>query len=508
MSKSTVSRFAEIFRSHPNVYGRTQVADGYNDEGKRNSRSWLVKQPLDETVWSKHLDGTQSIGCVPIKPNNMVSWGAIDVDVYKGKFDFETLRSKITLNALPFVVCRSKSGGGHIYLFLKSETLAKHMVAKLEAFAAFFGQGSSEIFPKQISLGNDRNDTDFGNWINMPYDGPESLRYAEDDDGKAIKLKDFPDYVESRWLSGSGFTDLKPPEAAEPLPDGPPCLNYIFSERSQENDLRNITLANAAVYLKKAFGDEWPTHLNRVNNLFGEPLKDNELTALKKSYEKKEYRYQCSKQPLCSYCDSRKCKQKLHGVGGDEIVPSNRSLTKLATEPPIWYLTIEDERVALSTDQLFNFSLFNKRCLEVRNKVFQPYKQSEWLETLSAIASACTVVEVPEEMTPRGAMIQLAVEWLGENAGEEGPEVLLRGVPYVTNSHYIFCQRDLLDYLERRRFKELDRSQIIAALMDKLDAKRHKQTITRTSRSCWIVPKDRIELLDGLDPTQPEPDIM
>lgn len=497
-------RFKNLFRAHPDVYGRTEVAEGYNEEGKRNSRSWLNKAPVTTTVWSRHLSGHQSIGCVPIKPNNMVSWGAIDVDVYEGRFDFDALHAKITANSLPFIVCRSKSGGGHIYLFLQGETLAKHMVAKLEAFAAFFGQGSSEIFPKQISLGNDQNDTDYGNWINMPYDGPQSLRYAQNDSGEALSMEQFLDYADSRKLSSAAFNDLKPPEANELLPEGPPCLNYIFSERASENELRNVTLANAAVYLKKAYGDEWPTHLNRLNNLFGEPLGDRELEALKKSYERKEYRYQCSKQPLCSYCDSRKCKQQQYGVGGDEIIPSNRSLTKLATEPPLWYLTIDDKRIALTTDQLFTFSLFNKRCLEVLNKVFQPYKQSEWLENLSSIASACTVIEVPEEMTPKGQMAEYLEEWLTEYSTTEGPEALLRGTPYEDNQYYFFRNSDLLSFLERKRFKDLERNQITSVITEKFKGTKMKVYVQNTSRTCWQIDKNLFEQPESITPTEPK----
>jgi hypothetical protein len=498
-------RFARLFESHPNVYGRTEVAEGFNEEGKRNSRSWLKKEALTTQVWSGHLNGAQSIGCVPIRPNNMVSWGAIDVDVYEGRFDFEGLRKKITDHSLPFVVCRSKSGGGHIYLFLQRETLAKNMVAKLEAFAAFFGQGASEIFPKQTSLGSDRNDTDFGNWINMPYDGPQSLRYAQDDAGAALSMEEFLNYAEVRKLAPGAFNDLAPPHTGEILPDGPPCLNYIFSERAQENDLRNITLANVCVYLKKAYGpEEWTSQLNRINELFGEPLPDRELDALKKSYSRNDYRYQCSKQPLCSYCDSRKCKQKRHGVGGDEIVPSNRSLTKLATEPPLWYLTVDDKRIALTTDQLFNFSLFNKRCLEVLNKVFQPYKQSEWLENLASIASACTIIEVPEEMTAQGALGEMLEDWLTEYSSPESPEVLDRGVAWKTTESFIFRQKDLQDYLERKRFKELTRNQIIGVLRDKYEAEKHTQHFNKTSRACWRIKRELFSDRQELTPTEPD----
>jgi hypothetical protein len=486
---SLADRYHDLFRSHPNVYGRTEVTNGFDENGKRNSKSWLDKSELNSAVWENHLSGRMSIGCVPIKPNNMVSWGAIDVDVYQGKFDFEALRTKITQYSLPFVLCRSKSGGGHIYIFLQGEMLAKKMVAKLEEFSAFFGQGSSEIFPKQVTLGSEHNDSDFGNWINMPYDGPNSLRYAQDDSGEALDQEAFLCYAEARKLSSAAFNNLSTPDPSDIFPDGPPCLNYIFSERAQESEMRNLSLSNAAVYLKKANKETWTDELNKVNNLFSEPLPDRELEAIKKSYERKDYRYQCSKSPLCNYCDARKCRQQLYGVGKDEIVPTNRSLTKLNTDPPLWYLTIDDQRIPLNTDQLFNFPQFNKRCLEILNRVFQPYKQSEWLENLASIAQSCTVIDVPEEMTASGQFHEYLDDFLATKGRNDTPEQLLRGNAWETNDHVLFRQKDLKEWLLREKFNELKSNEITSLLRQKYQGEKHTQKIKMTTCSCWKIPK-------------------
>ena len=191
----------------------------------------------------------------------------------------ESILKKISEASLPFVLCRSKSGGGHLYLFLENQVLVNG--EKLEKFAAYFGQGGSEIFPKQVTIGKDENDADYGNWINMPYNGETSLRYALNESNERVAMEDFPDYCKARMLTTSAFKDLELPEIEEILPEGPPCLNYIFKERSDFSEMRNITLSNAAVYLKKAYGDEWPNHLNTLNQKFSEPLGDRELEAIK-----------------------------------------------------------------------------------------------------------------------------------------------------------------------------------------------------------------------------------
>ena len=67
------------------------------------------------------------------------------------------------------MVCCSKSGGAHIYLFVSEPVRAKEMQIKLKEIAVFLGFGESEIFPKQIELSSKGT----GNFLNLPYNHPE-----------------------------------------------------------------------------------------------------------------------------------------------------------------------------------------------------------------------------------------------------------------------------------------------------------------------------------------------
>jgi len=494
------AQFKELFRSHPNVYNRTDILAGVDENGKANSRTWFVKEDLTDEVWQRHLSGEKSIGCVPIKPNNMVSWGAVDIDTYDGTVDRLEIQRKITEHSLPFIMGRSKSGGIHLYIFLEREVLAKDMVAKLEGFAAFFGQGDAEIFPKQVKLGSNDNDSDFGNALSMPYDGEASLRYATNDGGSSLGAADFIEYARARTLSITAFRELAVPSVGEVFPNGPPCLNYIFAERTQENDSRNVTLSNVAVYLKKSVGEGWQDKLNEANQMFETPLTDNELSVIKKSYARKDYRYSCSKQPLCSYCNARVCKTKTFGIGKDEIVPSNRSLRKLETDPPIWYLTIDDKEMKLTTEELYNFNKFNKRAMEVLNTVFQPYKQSEWLENIGSIMQSCEKIHVPEELTETGIFHELLSEYLSQ-AQEGDPEVLRRELPYIRNECVLFRGSALMKFLERRAFREMSRTDVCALLRKKYKGKLRKPHVGNTTISCWELHESVYEPVPELPET-------
>ena len=65
------------------------------------------------------------------------------------------------------VVFRSKSGGAHVFIFVKEFVSAKLMRIKLKAIAELLGYHSSEIFPKQdevlVKEGH------LGSFLNLPY---------------------------------------------------------------------------------------------------------------------------------------------------------------------------------------------------------------------------------------------------------------------------------------------------------------------------------------------------
>ena len=62
------------------------------------------------------------------------------------------LLDKIIEKKLPLVVCRSKSGGAHVFLFIKNWIEAKVLQDTLTSISASLGYAGSEIFPKQVKL--------------------------------------------------------------------------------------------------------------------------------------------------------------------------------------------------------------------------------------------------------------------------------------------------------------------------------------------------------------------
>jgi hypothetical protein len=243
-----ISRFKAIFSGLDIAYGTYKI-EGDKGNGKQAGKAVVVRKPPTDDLWQKHIEGVEpSLGIIPIRADNSCIWGCIDIDQYP--LDHAGLIKKIRSLELPLVVCRSKSGGAHVFLFVKEPIPAAEMQRYLKASAALLGEAGREIFPKQAEILVERGDT--GNFLNLPYfGGDDTMRYAFKDDGKAATMEEFyalyDQFVQDKALKFP--EEPKAPDA--PVKDGPPCLQAICAQGVPEGT-RNNALFNIGLYLKRA----------------------------------------------------------------------------------------------------------------------------------------------------------------------------------------------------------------------------------------------------------------
>ena len=156
--------FFELFAGSDIAHGTYEVNGEERSDGKQQGQAKVLRQPPTLEHWVEHLQGGKGLGIIPIRSDNTCKWGAIDVDNYDT--DHKLLVKKLRENKIPAIVGRSKSGGAHIWLFVKRYIPAADMQRKMANLAAALGYADSEIFPKQTSILVDRGDT--GNFLNMP----------------------------------------------------------------------------------------------------------------------------------------------------------------------------------------------------------------------------------------------------------------------------------------------------------------------------------------------------
>lgn len=485
-----------LFAGFENAHGTHGMPERDQDSPK-----WGIKQtartlrePVTVELWRLHLSGERPLGVIPIMQNSKCWWGSIDYDVYDGSM--LELVAKVVRLKLPLVPCRSKSGGLHLFLFLADPQPAGAVLPLLRNLAALLGVSGSEIFPKQVEVLSERGDT--GNWMVMPYFGGTFEGRLQEQVGMKVTgaemtLEEFLGIAERSRLQPTDFEALASSRPAalagsaepvsgkrrrktangEPVPvpqdafgDGPPCLQHMVATGVPQGGRNNVILM-MGIYLKRRDELTWEKQLDEYNQRFMvPPLSPEEVSSAIRSLKKKEYEYTCRTPPMVSHCNSALCRSRRFGVGNTDQWPRISSLSKLNTEPAIWFVDVDGSRLEITTDDLQNYMRFHKVCMERLNRCYQLMKASDWLAIVAAVMGDVTLIEAPVDVGEAERFREYLEEFLTNRQRGETREDILSGRPWENeeeNCHY-FRLRDFQSFLNREGIKDVTRARITQRL--------------------------------------------
>lgn len=488
MKKEVVEEFSSLFRGLARAYGITKPGPEHKKDPTTNklpSKSWTVLKALQKANWKEHLEGKIGLGIAPIDDDaNVPGWGCIDVDTYN--LDLIKLSKKIHEKKLPLVVCRSKSGGAHIFIFLSEPVSAQLVRTKLTELAIALDFPGVEVFPKQISLANEK---DVGSWLNLPYFGSnDSNRYAIIN-GRKTSVEDFLVYARTVALSAEQFVQLNIPIASS-FVDGPPCLQQLATHGFPKGT-RNNSLFSIGVYCKLKWPDEWEKQIEEYNvDLMEPPLRSNEVQAVIKGLQKKDYFYKCNDQPIQSCCNKGLCLVRKFGIGtGDESGDVQiGGLTKYLTIPPVYILDVDGHRVELNTDELLNNGKFRARVFEKLNKLPPRRKAIAWDKVVQQLAINCVEIEAPSDASLEGRIYQALEDWCTQYATARTKEELLVGKPWFDEKGAVyFRSTDFIKYLEAQNIREA-KGKALWAILKRYGAEHGQFKLENKCVRYWCLP--------------------
>lgn len=451
-----------LFEGYHGAHGRhgkmsANASKGGKQEIKKSAVT--VREPVTEALWNSHLRGESPLGIIPIMEDGNCLWGCIDIDQYD--IDLGAIAAEISRRGLPLVVCRTKSGGAHVFMFLRRPSPAEDLIAKLRQIAASMGWGDSEVFPKQKQILSERGD--LGNWLNMPYlDAENTSRYGIKPGGSGMTITEFLNYAELKKTDLDTVSEMPAP-ADETLEDGPPCLQHLsvvgFAEGTRNNGLFGL-----GIFCKKKFGTRWKEMLEKYNRDFmNPPLSSDEVQKTIQSLEKKDYQYKCKDAPCVSYCNVALCKTRKFGVGGAGKYPTISGMSKLdAGEDSLWFLDIEDERIELTTDQLQNYREFQRICMNQLTVLYLPMKAETWASMVGEAMANATIIQPAPEMTTIGHFMELLEEFVTNRYRGQSRDDILLGKSWLSESegrHY-FRLGDFVSHLEKSNFRVWGRNKV------------------------------------------------
>ena len=356
-------KFIEYFSGLQRNYGFADLSEMMIDPqtGKNQPKKygWTHRQITDQD-YTDHLSGKKSIGIQPCDDDGMARFGAIDIDSKDYKdFSVKKYLDIIKIYDLPLIPVKSKSGGLHLYLFLKEPVKALIIKKFLESLLFTLKLPlRTEIYPKQTELGKDSEGKFIdGNFINLPYYN-KAERISINFDGKEFTFEQFIKVIEANLKTTDELEEFSLAHVKTVLQggpsefdDGPPCLQMMT--KSPLDDGRDRWLYNYMVFAKKRYQDKWEEmvidapkkyFLKDSNGLVVDDWGEKKVRDKIRSWKKDSTKgYTCTQEPIANFCMKSECVKRKYGFLSDRKVlfPKLSSLVKIKYPEPEYTFNVE-----------------------------------------------------------------------------------------------------------------------------------------------------------------------
>lgn len=496
MEEKDIKRMMSLFSGFTDAYGTYEITGANEETGKTEGRALTYREPVTQELWTGHLTGSKGLGIIPLTIDDTCHWAALDIDI--NDIDHKLLEDKINNFNLPLKVFRSKSGGAHVFVFLKKPVSAKKLISKMNNFSSALGYGGCEVFPKQFKR---VDSNDLGNFLNMPYyKAGLTTRYLVHE-GQDKEFEEMLDICEKAQITEEELDgiEIEELEHVSSMFDGaPPCLRMLFSLGGFPDGTRNQGMFNVGIYLRKRFPEDWEDKLMEYNVKLCDPsLPKSELDILIKSLIKKDsYEYRCSEAPIKAYCNRQACISCSFGIGnsGGTFLQID-SLTMLEGDPVLWYVTMGDHRLVMTSEDLLNQTRFKQKVMETVRRVPTTMKTAKWTELLDIKVQNCDVQFSPKDASSQGEFHNLLTQYLTGHTQAKTPEELkARGAPFFDeeDGFIYFRGSGLWRYLDTNAFKYRSKNHIWQILRDTFSCESLTLRTKDGALKCWKISEEKL----------------
>jgi hypothetical protein len=477
-------QFSELFAGRTETFGIYTVLD--EDEGGKSKgrgitypNSRFPDRKLEDSDWENHLEGVDILGVVPILPDGYCNWFALDIDDYK--LNHKGLVHRISKFDLPLVMCRSKSGGAHLFCFVKGKIKGTLAIQLCKKWRNILGYRRAEIFPKQTVVDAKIK----GSWLSLPYfKKDDTTRYAFDSVGNPLNFEDFIQYANASLITeeeGRRFLsegDVKDDLAV--IEQTPPCILKMF-EDGIDSGGRNNAMIHIGIYYRK-LDDEFKTtdyqdKIKEANDMYcSPPLSEDELMiAIKQSAN---YFYLCNHEPMASLCNKEVCMRRKFGIGPDVSFYGSvifDKMVKIDSAFPIWIISLRNKHndqiheIKVDTKTLMDPGKMRIVIAERANLIIPRISVKKHDEIMSPLMHEALIIEDAEELTGESKVTQAFKEWTANVLfRSKDKENLNQGLPFFDKDSNTILFR-AVDFIKvyREKFKEnLADRQVWAYLRD------------------------------------------
>lgn len=422
------TRFHELFRGAEKRHltydpARLRLVDSKMEMKDENEDGPLdCKGPPTVELWEKHLAGVRPLGISPLREDGLCRWGVIDVDQYCN-LEHGALAAMIARLGLPLVVCRSKSGGAHLYLFATDWTSQAVMNAALVAIAARLDQANAETYPPAPRKK--------GNCINMPnFGGDRSDRCGVKAGGMEMTVAELVATAEANRQSPESIAALAAKRATSA--DKEPA-----SATTSARVLRKLTERAAEI---ATMSDGRKRALHDTAFLFGKYVlkgRIDEATMVGRLVAagvEARLEHHIAESHVRNGLEARLRKR---GQDDDDADDDGRfpEIEKIVIitghDEPMWRVTVADYGdITLPSREVWKNDLFNLRCAERLRVGFKRLSVNAWADRLNVALRVAESEAAPRDESPEYVFRMALQDFCFDRHTADVLEEIMLGKPY------------------------------------------------------------------------------
>jgi len=474
-------KFIDIFTGLQRAFGTADLTKLSIDPSTGKAKpvyGWAHREIKDQD-YLDHLNGKQSIGIQPCDDSGMAQFGAIDIDDKQHSytnFPYKKYLDIIAEHNLPLVPVRSKSGGLHLYLFVKEKIRAVAIRNFLEGLLFTLKLPTNiEIYPKQTELGKDSEGKwNMGQYINLPY-YKKTERVGFNLDGTKFTFDQFIDVVEANTYTADELEEFTLEHTkkllnggGEEFNDGPPCLAILT--RNKLTDGRDRFLYNYHVFAKKKYPDDWEKMVIAAPGRYFQPGSNGVVDWTEAQTRKKipswkregKKGYKCTEEPINAVCLKAECRKRKFGYLSDKqsSFPALSGLQKITYPEPqyTFNVTLSDGQTtkevrAKNIKQIIELDNIRAIIGAAADMVPPKIKQDEFQDILDNLFPPKLTTPPPKGTTPNELLEDYLLTYLN------GPKAKTHasfktGAVLIEGNYAYFVYASFFNTLKNKEWKE------------------------------------------------------
>lgn len=452
-----------------------------------------TKKPVSIEEYRMHLNGEQGCAVEPlcnvtdeegtVIARNMCYYGVIDIDVYGQPGMFLHLIRRMYAVGWKFTAYQSKSSGLHIYFMFKKAEPAGKVIELLQKIIKTYGldmlycddkhKSKVEFFPMHATEvpGED------GKCVFLPYFNAASgkaMNRMITVDGTFVGIDKALECIKQNYTTVEEMN-----ETFDKLPysDAPFCIQMMaLTGALNANAGRNNFYFHACVYFKKKFGKDYDylPELLDLDNCMEAPLQYEDMQGIKSTMDSansKEWSYSCRKDPMCSYCNKKECRERQYSgtqkndaktnevTGADMLGPISKVL---ARQPYyLWEIAAPGKEPKMvrfeDASELRNQLTVQVKCIDQLGWMPQQVKNNIWIDIVNACMEGMSEREIEvsaeSDTTELNELHMLLVKYLTHRQVMNGAAYMINaGQVYKEGDCYYFNTEGIKDYLRIERY--------------------------------------------------------